>query len=57
MRDVATMNEKAQAWLGNLLGWGQRRQAADAETLYAETVRLARNQTYFDTNGDDDDVA
>ena len=31
MRDGATMNEKAQAWLGNLLGWGQRRQATDAE--------------------------
>ena len=56
MRDVATMNEKAQAWLGNLLGWGQRRQAADAETLYAETVRLARNPAFFDTYGVADDV-
>ena len=50
------MNEKAQAWLGNLLGWGQRRQAADAETLYAETVRLARNPVFFDTYGVADDV-
>ena len=56
MRDVATMNEKAQAWLGNLLGWGQRRQAADAETLYAETVRLAHNPAFFDTYGVADDV-
>ena len=50
------MNEKAQAWLGNLLGWGQRRQAADAEKLYAETVRLARNPVFFDTYGVADDV-
>ena len=56
MRDVATMNEKAQAWLGNLLGWGQRRQASDAETLYAEAVRLARNPAFFDTYGVADDV-
>jgi hypothetical protein len=47
MRDVATMNEKAQAWLGNLLGWGQRRQADHAEKLYAEAVRLARNPAFF----------
>ena len=56
MRDVATMNEKAQAWLSNLLGWGQSRQASDAETLYAETVRLARNPAFFDTYGVADDV-
>ena len=56
MRDVATMNEKAQAWLGNLLGWGQRRQAVDAEKLYAEAVRLARNPVFFDKYGVADDV-
>ena len=56
MRDVATMNEKAQAWLGNLLGWGQRLQASDAETLYVETVRLARNPAFFNTYGVADDV-
>jgi cytochrome b pre-mRNA-processing protein 3 len=56
MRNVATMNEKAQAWLGNLLGWGQRRQAGDAEKLYAEAVRLARNSAFFDTYGVADDV-
>ena len=56
MRDVATMNEKAQAWLGNLLGWGQRLQASDAVTLYVETVRLARNPAFFDTYGVADDV-
>jgi hypothetical protein len=56
MRDVATMNEKAQAWLGNLLGWGQRRQAGDAEKLYAEAVRLARNPVFFDKYGVADDV-
>jgi hypothetical protein len=39
MRDVATMNEKAQAWLCNLLGSGQRRQSNNAEKLYAEAVR------------------
>ena len=56
MRDGATMNEKAQAWLGNLLGWGKRRQSGDAETLYAEAVRLARNPSFFDTYGVADDV-
>ena len=50
------MNEKAQAWLGNLLGWGQRRQAGHAEKLYAEAVRLARNPAFFDTYGVADDV-
>ena len=50
------MNEKAQAWLGNLLGWGQRRQADHAEKLYAEAVRLARNPAFFDTYGVADDV-
>ena len=50
------MNEKAQAWLGNLLGWGKRRQSGDAETLYAEAVRLARNPSFFDTYGVADDV-
>ena len=56
MRDVATMSEKAQAWLGNLIGWGQRRQASDAEKLYAEVVRLARNPAFFDIYGVADDV-
>ena len=57
MRDVATMSGKAQAWLGNLLCWGQRRQAGDAETLYAEAVRLARNPVPFSiTYGVSDDV-
>ena len=56
MRDVATMNKKAQAWLGNLLGWGQRRQANNAEKLYAEAVRLARNPAFFDRYGVADDV-
>ena len=50
------MNGKAQAWLGNLLGWGQRRQAGDAEKLYAEAVRLARNPAFFDQYGVADDV-
>jgi len=56
VRDVATMNEKAQAWLGNLLGWGQRRQADNAEKLYAEAVRLARNPAFYDRYGVADDV-
>ncbi len=50
------MNEKPQAWLGNLLGWGQRRQGSDAETLYAAAVRLARNPAFFDTYGVADNV-
>ena len=50
------MNKKAQAWLVNLLGWGERRQGGDAEMLYAEAVRLARNPSFFDTYGVADDV-
>ena len=56
MRDVATMNEKAQAWLGNLLGWGQRRQAGYAEKLYVEAVRLALASALLYTYGVADDV-
>ena len=35
MRDVATMKEKAQEWLGSVLGWGRRRQSGSAEKLYS----------------------
>ena len=38
MRDVATMREKAQGWLGNLLGWGRRRQSLSAEKLYVKSL-------------------
>ena len=41
------MNEKAQAWLGNLLGWGQRRQAGDAEKLYAESGSFSPKSGLF----------
>ena len=56
MRDVATMKEKAQAWIGNLLGWGRRRQSGSAEKLYAEAVRLSRRPEFFQKYGVADDV-
>jgi cytochrome b pre-mRNA-processing protein 3 len=56
MRDVATMNRKAQAWLHTLLGWGRRRQSGNAEKLYAETIRLARRPEFFEKYGVADDV-
>ena len=56
MRDVATMKEKAQAWVGNLLGWGRRRQSESAEKLYAEAIRLSRRPEFFQIYGVADDV-
>jgi len=50
------MHEKAQGWLGNILSWGQRRQATESEKLYAEAVRLARDPVYFSAFGVQDDV-
>ena len=50
------MNEKAQAWLHNLLGWGRRRQSRNAEKLYAETVRLARRPEFYQKYAVADDV-
>ena len=50
------MYRKAQAWLGNLLTWGQRRQTETAEKLYAEAIRLARQPAYFDRFAVADDV-
>ena len=52
MRDVATMKEKAQAWVGNLLGWGRRRQNGSAEKLYAE----AQNEKTDPSSDESDDV-
>ena len=56
MRDVATMKEKVQAWVGNLLGWGRRRQNGSAEKLYAEAIRLSRRPEFFQKYGVADDV-
>ena len=56
MRDVATMKEKVQAWVGNLLGWGRRRQSGSAEKLYAEAIRLSRRPEFFQKYGVADDV-
>ena len=50
------MKEKAQAWLGNLLGWGRRRQNGSAEKLYAEAIRLSRRPEFFQKYGVADDV-
>ena len=56
MRDVATMKEKAQAWFGNLLGWGRRQQSGSAEKLYAEVISLSRRPEFFQKYGVADDV-
>ena len=50
------MIEKVQAWLGSLLGWGQRRQSGNAEKLYADAIRLARRPEFFQKYGVADDV-
>ena len=50
------MNKKAQAWLGNLLGWGRRRQSGYAEKLYADVIRLARRPEFFQKYGVADNV-
>ena len=47
MEDFATMQAKAQAWLGNLLDWGKSRQRSNAEKLYSEAIRLARKPVFF----------
>lgn len=50
------MKEKVQAWCGNLLGWGRRRQNRSAENLYAEAIRLSRRPEFFKKYGVADDV-
>ena len=50
------MNEKAQAWFDNLLGWGRRRQSGSAEKLYAEAIRLSRRPEFFQKYEVADDV-
>ncbi len=50
------MHGKALGFLGSILGWGHRRQAREAEKLYGEVVRLARNPVYFVVYGVIDDV-
>jgi cytochrome b pre-mRNA-processing protein 3 len=50
------MIEKVQARLGNLLGWGRRRQSKNAEKLYADAIRLARRPEFFQKYGVADDV-
>ena len=49
------MKDKAQAWVGNLLGWGRRRQSGSAEKLYAEAIRLSRRPEFFQKYGVADD--
>ena len=50
------MKEKVQAWLGNVLGWGRRRQSVSAEKLYADAIRLSRRPEFFQKYGVADDV-
>ena len=50
------MQEKAQAWLGNLFDWGKRRQRSAAEKLYSEAIRLARKPEFYQKYGVADNV-
>ncbi|MDC1383052.1 hypothetical protein N8500_06165 [Candidatus Puniceispirillum sp.] len=50
------MQEKAQAWLGNLLDWGKSRQSSNAEKLYVEAIRLARAPHFYQKYGVADSV-
>ncbi len=50
------MQEKPQAWLGNLLDWGKSRQKRNAEKLYAEAIRLARKPEFYQKYGVADNV-
>jgi len=42
------MLKKAQGWVENLFDWGNRLQSTEAEKLYGEAVRLARNRIFFE---------
>ncbi len=50
------MKSQETGWLGNMLGWGQRRQMQTCEVLYASAVEMARDPAFFAEHGVADNV-
>ena len=50
------MKSQETGWLGNLLGWGQRRQMQTCEVHYARAVEMARDPAFFADHGVADNV-
>lgn len=50
------MKSQETGWLGNLLGWGQRRQQEVSEVLYGNAVEMAREPAFFAEHGVADTV-
>ena len=50
------MKSQETGWLGNMLGWGQRRQQGVSEVLYGNAVEMAREPAFFAEHGVADTV-
>jgi len=50
------MESQEKGWLGNMLGWGRRRQLGTSEILYGNAVELARQPALFQDHGVADTV-
>ena len=50
------MKSQETGWLGNMLGWGKRRQQQTPEILYANAVEMAREPAFFAEHGVADTV-
>jgi cytochrome b pre-mRNA-processing protein 3 len=50
------MKSQETGWLGNMLGWGQRRQQEVSEILYGNAVEMARDPSFFADHGVADTV-
>jgi len=50
------MKSQETGWLGNMLGWGRRRQQETSEILYGNAVGLARDPAFFADHGVADTV-
>jgi len=50
------MKSQETGWLGNMLGWGRRRQQEVSEILYGNAVDMARDPAFFADHGVADTV-
>lgn len=50
------MESQERGWLGNMLGWGRRRQLSTSEMLYGNAVAIAREPSFFRDHGVADTV-
>ena len=50
------MESQEKGWLGNMLGWGRKRQLGTSEILYCNAVELAREPVFFRDHGVADTV-